>query len=45
MNVAYASTTEKIRSAFPKLRRDFAEHGVLFRDPEKLPETRPSVSL
>ncbi|QQR89937.1 MAG: patatin-like phospholipase family protein [Myxococcales bacterium] len=44
-DVAYASTTEKIRSAFPKLRRDFAEHGVLFRDPEEIPETRTSVSL
>ena len=37
--IAYAKTVEKIRAAFGDLRRDFARHGVVFRDPEGRPES------
>lgn len=32
--LAFSSTMTKIRAAFPELERDFARHGVTFRDPE-----------
>lgn len=37
--IAYGKTVEKIRAAFGDLRRDFARHGVVFRDPEGRPES------
>jgi hypothetical protein len=42
--LAYSSTTAKIRAAFPELERDFARHGVVFRDPEGEPAS-PSGRL
>ncbi len=35
--IAYANTVEKMRAAFSDLSRDFARHGVIFRDPEGSP--------
>jgi hypothetical protein len=33
-DIAYQSTVSKIRDRFPELARDFASHGVRFRDPD-----------
>lgn len=45
--IAYETTCEKIRAALPQLERDFALHGVSFRDPDArnshLPPPIPSL--
>ena len=33
-DVAYRNTVEKIRTSYDDLQRDFARHGITFRDPE-----------
>ncbi|MCB9636770.1 MAG: hypothetical protein H6721_32060, partial [Sandaracinus sp.] len=48
--LAYRSTLAKVRAAFPELERDFARHGVVFRDPNgpAAPESgrfAPSVGI
>ena len=44
--IAYETTLSKMREALPQLERDFALHGVSFRDPESggsvLPPPRPA---
>ncbi|MEM9070169.1 MAG: patatin-like phospholipase family protein [Myxococcota bacterium] len=40
-DLAYENSLAKIRAAFGDLRRDFARHGVVFRDPAGQPATRP----
>lgn len=34
-DVAYRNTVEKIRTSYDDLQRDFARHGITFRDPEE----------
>ena len=34
LHVAYRNTVEKIRTSYDDLQRDFARHGITFRDPE-----------
>lgn len=42
--IAFESTTAKIRSMLPTLTRDFAQHGVTFRDPATQKSDRARVS-
>ncbi len=41
--IAFQSTTAKIRAMLPALTRDFAQHGVTFRDPNTRDMDRPRV--
>ncbi len=34
-DVAYRNTVDKIRASYDDLQRDFARHGIMFRDPEE----------
>ena len=38
--LAYQRTLRKIRAALPELTRDFARHGVTFREPSRAPDAR-----
>ena len=35
LHVAYRNTVDKIRTSYDDLQRDFARHGITFRDPEE----------
>lgn len=41
-NIAFKTSMEKIRGAFSDLRRDFARHGIVFRDPDGEPASAMS---
>ncbi len=41
-NIAFRTSMEKIRGAFSDLRRDFARHGIVFRDPDGEPASAMS---
>jgi predicted acylesterase/phospholipase RssA len=43
--IAYRNTVEKLRVSFHALHRDFANHGVVFRDPEGPPADRAAQAF
>jgi hypothetical protein len=39
--IAFHSTVEKLRAWLPEMQRDFAQHGITVRDPERRGTARP----